>query len=198
MERTATSRSVVRACSTSRPISVDFPTPGGPVKPTMAACPVFGYTSRTSAHPSGSSSSTREIARASARLSPASRRSARSAAVRPEGAIATGILWSASKYDRAHMTTGSPTETEALAGPPPSGAPDAVRRAPAPLHGGLLTLLRFSRRHDMLNLKYARLLVRLLRRRFLTPTGRRLRLGGIAFIGPKVVLQIGKNAEIKL
>src|SRR4051794_23182211 len=95
MERTATSRSVVRACSTSRPISVDFPTPGGPVKPTMAACPVFGYTSRTSAHPSGSSFSTSEMARASARLSPASRRSARSAAVRPEAAMVRRILRSA-------------------------------------------------------------------------------------------------------
>src|SRR4051794_8950070 len=101
MERTATSRSVVRACSTSRPISVDFPTPGGPVKPTMAACPVFGYTSRTSAHPSGSSFSTSEIARASARLSPASRRSARSAAVRPgpgTGAHFIGGLALNSKY----------------------------------------------------------------------------------------------------
>jgi acetyltransferase-like isoleucine patch superfamily enzyme len=96
------------------------------------------------------------------------------------------------------MTTGAPTETEALAGPPPEGVPDAVRRAPAPLHGGLLTLLRFMRRHNMLNPKYARLLVRLLRRRFLTPTGRRLRTDGIAFIGPKVVLQIGKRAEIRL
>src|SRR3954469_11204374 len=96
------------------------------------------------------------------------------------------------------MTTGAPTETEALAGPPPSDAPEAIRRAPAPRHGGPVTLLRFMRRHDMVNPKYARLIVRLLRRRFLTPTGRRLRLDGLAFIGPKVVLQIGKRAEIKL
>ena len=33
IERTATSRSRARACSTSAPISVDLPTPGGPVKP---------------------------------------------------------------------------------------------------------------------------------------------------------------------
>ena len=96
------------------------------------------------------------------------------------------------------MTTGAPYETEALSGPPPTGAPDELRRAPAPLHGGPLTLLRFMRRHNMLNPKYARLVVRLLRRRFLTPTGRRLTTDGIAFIGPKVVLQIGKRAEIKL
>jgi acetyltransferase-like isoleucine patch superfamily enzyme len=96
------------------------------------------------------------------------------------------------------MTTGAPPETEALAGPPPTGAPDAVRRAPAPRHGGPVTLLRFMRRHDMLNFKYARLIVRLLRRRFLTLTGRRLKLDGLAFIGPKVVLQIGRNAEVRL
>jgi acetyltransferase-like isoleucine patch superfamily enzyme len=96
------------------------------------------------------------------------------------------------------VTTGAPPETEALAGPPPSGAPDAVRRAPAPLHGGPLTLLRFMRRHDMWGFKYARLIARLLRRRFLTPTGRRLKLDGLAFIGPKVVLQIGRNAEVRL
>jgi acetyltransferase-like isoleucine patch superfamily enzyme len=98
----------------------------------------------------------------------------------------------------SEMTTGAPTETEALAGPPPSGAPGTVRRAPAPLHGGPLTLARFMRRHRMLNFKYARLIVRLLRRRFLTPVGRRLKLDGLAFIGPRVVLQIGTGAEIRL
>src|SRR4051794_13578692 len=96
------------------------------------------------------------------------------------------------------MTTGAPPEAGASAGPPPSNTPDPSRRAPAPRHGGPITLLRFMRRHDMLNPKYARLIVRLLRRRFLTPTGRRLRLDGLAFIGPRVVLQIGKRAEIKL
>jgi hypothetical protein len=42
MDSTATSRSRSRACFTSAPISVDFPTPGGPVKPVTAARPVFG------------------------------------------------------------------------------------------------------------------------------------------------------------
>jgi acetyltransferase-like isoleucine patch superfamily enzyme len=81
---------------------------------------------------------------------------------------------------------------------PPSDAPLEVRRAPVPLHGGLLTLLRFMRRHRMLNLKYLRLIVRLLRRRYLTPYGRRLKLDGLAFIGPGVVLQIGKQAKVEL
>jgi acetyltransferase-like isoleucine patch superfamily enzyme len=96
------------------------------------------------------------------------------------------------------MTTGARSEIEALAGPPPSGAPEAIRRAPAPLHGGPLTLLRFMRRHRMLNLNYARLILRLLRRRYLTPYGRRLRTDGLAFIGPGVVIQIGKQAEVRL
>jgi acetyltransferase-like isoleucine patch superfamily enzyme len=73
-----------------------------------------------------------------------------------------------------------------------------LRPPPAPLHGGPLTLLRFMRRHQMLNAKYARLLLRLLRRRYLTPVGRRLRTDGIAFIGPRVVLQIGKRGRIEL
>jgi acetyltransferase-like isoleucine patch superfamily enzyme len=79
-----------------------------------------------------------------------------------------------------------------------SAAPSEIRRPPAPLHGGPLTLLRFMRRHGMLNLKYGRLVLRLLRRRFLTPYGRRLGLDGLAFIGPKVTLQIGRDARVEL
>jgi acetyltransferase-like isoleucine patch superfamily enzyme len=85
-----------------------------------------------------------------------------------------------------------------IAGPPPSDAPPGLRAAPAPRHGGPLTLLRFMRRHRMLNAKYGRLVVRLLRRRYLTPYGRRLELDGLAFIGPRVVLQIGKDARVEL
>jgi acetyltransferase-like isoleucine patch superfamily enzyme len=50
----------------------------------------------------------------------------------------------------------------------------------------------------MLSFNYARLIVRLLRRRFLTTYGRRLKLDGLAFIGPRVVLQIGPDARIEL
>ncbi|HLM27427.1 MAG TPA: acyltransferase [Thermoleophilaceae bacterium] len=70
-----------------------------------------------------------------------------------------------------------------------------VRRAPAPLHGGPLTLLRFVRRNGMLTPKYARLAVRLLLRRL---WHRRLHSDGLAFIGPKVVLQIGREGRIEL
>ena len=51
------------------------------------------------------------------------------------------------------------------------------------------------RRHGMLTPKYARLVVRLLRRRL---TNRRLRSDGIAFIGPRVTLQIGRRGRIEL
>jgi acetyltransferase-like isoleucine patch superfamily enzyme len=85
--------------------------------------------------------------------------------------------------------------TEEIAGPPPSDVDDSLRGPPPPLHGGLLTLLRFMRRHRMLTPKYARLIVRLLRRKLLAP---RLKLDGLAFIGPRVVLQIGKEARIEL
>src|SRR3982750_1556227 len=51
------------------------------------------------------------------------------------------------------------------------------------------------RRHRMLTRKYARLLVRLLVRRATKP---RLHSDGIAFIGPRVTLQIGKRGRIEL
>jgi len=54
------------------------------------------------------------------------------------------------------------------------------------------------RAHSMLTLKYALLIARLLRRRFLSTYGRRLKLDGLAFIGPKVVLQIGRGGRIEL
>ena len=58
-------------------------------------------------------------------------------------------------------------------------------RAPAPLAGGPLALLRFMRANGMLNLKYAppdRAARRLRRLRL----GRRLRFDGLSFIGPGV------------
>jgi acetyltransferase-like isoleucine patch superfamily enzyme len=90
------------------------------------------------------------------------------------------------------------TALQDIAGPPPTDGVEGLRTPPPPRHGGLLTLLRFMRRHRMLTAKYLRLIVRLGRRRFLTPYGRRLKLDGLAFIGPKVVLQIGRNARIEL
>ena len=50
----------------------------------------------------------------------------------------------------------------------------------------------------MLQPKYILLIARLMRRKYLSPYGRRLRLDGLAFIGPRVVLQIGRGGRIEL
>jgi acetyltransferase-like isoleucine patch superfamily enzyme len=87
-----------------------------------------------------------------------------------------------------------------LADPPPeaSGSPiaDAVRRAPDELHGGPLTLLRFMRKNGMLTRGYAILLARflLLKLRF----GRRLQTEGICFVCPRVKLEIGPRATLRI
>jgi acetyltransferase-like isoleucine patch superfamily enzyme len=85
--------------------------------------------------------------------------------------------------------------TEPIA-PPPVRVPPEIRGAPPPLHGGLLTLLRFMRAKRMLNFKYARLLVRLGRKKLLL--GRRLRLDGIAFVGPRCELEVGRKGTLEL
>lgn len=79
---------------------------------------------------------------------------------------------------------------------PPADLEDAVRHPPPPLRGGPLTLLRFMARNRMLNLKYARLLARLLwlKLRFRG----RLHTDGIAFVGPEVTFEIGKHARVEL
>jgi len=84
----------------------------------------------------------------------------------------------------------------ATAPPEIDPAADAVRRVPAPLHGGPLALARFMRRHGMLTPRYLRLCVRWawLRLRW----GRRLRTDGLCFVGPGVQLEIGRGAVVKL
>jgi acetyltransferase-like isoleucine patch superfamily enzyme len=79
----------------------------------------------------------------------------------------------------------------------PSGAPlEAVRGAPAPLHGGPLALLSFMRANKMLTPTYGRLLLRLLalKARFRG----RLRTDGICFICPGVKLEIGPGAHLSI
>jgi acetyltransferase-like isoleucine patch superfamily enzyme len=89
-------------------------------------------------------------------------------------------------------------ELDALAGPPPTDLADGLRGPPPPRHGGPIALLRFMRRHRMLTRKYARLILGLLRRRYLTTYGRRLALDGPAFVAPDVVLQIGREGRIEV
>ena len=97
------------------------------------------------------------------------------------------------------MPSAAPTESPPeVAGPPPSEAPLAMRAAPPPRHGGPLTLARFMARHGMLRPRYARLVLRLLARRFLVPSGRRLRLDGLAFLAPRVTLEIGPRGRVEL
>jgi len=73
---------------------------------------------------------------------------------------------------------------------------EAIRRAPEPLHGGPLALLRFMRANDMLNTRYARLIARYLvlkaRHR------RRLQTDGLCFICPGVKLEIGPHATLRI
>jgi acetyltransferase-like isoleucine patch superfamily enzyme len=79
---------------------------------------------------------------------------------------------------------------------PPSDLPAELRGPPPPLHGGLPTLLRFMRRNGMLNAKYGVLLLRLAAWK-LRLRGR-LRLDGLAFIGPGCRLEVGKDAVLEL
>jgi len=72
----------------------------------------------------------------------------------------------------------------------------AARLAPAPLHGGPLTLLRFMRAHGMLTPSYARALARLglLKLRYRG----RLETDGICFICPGVNIEIGPAAKLRI
>jgi acetyltransferase-like isoleucine patch superfamily enzyme len=72
----------------------------------------------------------------------------------------------------------------------------ALRRAPEPLHGGPVALLRFMRANNMLSRHYALLLARylLLKLRF----GKRLQTDGICFVCPDVKLEIGRDATLRI
>jgi acetyltransferase-like isoleucine patch superfamily enzyme len=80
--------------------------------------------------------------------------------------------------------------------PPQPALPPAVRGEPPPRHGGPVALLRFLRAHRMLTWGYAKLALRLawLKLRFRG----RLRTDGIAFVGPGVKLEIGRDARLYL
>lgn len=73
---------------------------------------------------------------------------------------------------------------------------DGLRPPPAPPHGGPLALLRFMRANRMLNVHYARLLLRLawLKLRFRG----RLQTDGLCFVCPGVKLEIGRDAKLSI
>jgi acetyltransferase-like isoleucine patch superfamily enzyme len=72
----------------------------------------------------------------------------------------------------------------------------AVRRAPGPLRSGPLALLRFMLANNMMHLSYGRLIVRFawLKLRY----GRRLQTEGLCFICPRVQLEIGRGATLRI
>ena len=76
--------------------------------------------------------------------------------------------------------------------------PAELRGPPDPRSGGLPAFLRFGRAHGLLTFKYARMGLRFLAHRFLTPHGRRIVTDGPAFIGPRVRMQIGRGGRVEL
>ncbi len=73
---------------------------------------------------------------------------------------------------------------------------DAIRRAPEPLHGGPLALLRFMRANHMLHRQYGQLIARFLWLK-LRYRGR-LQTDGLCFICPGVKLEIGRGAKLRI
>ena len=170
-----------------------MPAPGGPVKPTMDAC-------RSSDRPRGRAPSRLGIVVLDERDRPRER-----ALVACQEALGEGPPRSAGGCRRGnrcrHVAAPWSARVAVTIGHGrmaplslPRCRPAARRRRPAPLwhgpppplHGGLLTLLRFMRRNRMLNRHYARLLLRLgwLKLRFrgrLHDRRHRVRLPGRAF-----------------
>jgi acetyltransferase-like isoleucine patch superfamily enzyme len=72
----------------------------------------------------------------------------------------------------------------------------ALRRAPEPLHGGPLALLRFMRANAMLRPSYLRLMIRYARLRLRYRS--RLQTDGLCFICPRVKLEIGRHAVLRV
>jgi acetyltransferase-like isoleucine patch superfamily enzyme len=85
-----------------------------------------------------------------------------------------------------------------LAGDELTSLPDGSLPETPPASKRPLALLAFLIRNRMITPKYSLLLARLLRRRFLTVTGYRMRLAGMAFVGRGVRIQIGKRGRLRL
>jgi acetyltransferase-like isoleucine patch superfamily enzyme len=88
---------------------------------------------------------------------------------------------------------GTPTTTPAEH---PIGS-EPVAESIAPKQGPIAAL-RFASARGMLNAKYARLLARFFLRRFFTVAGWRMKTDGMVFLGPKLQLQIGRGATVRL
>jgi acetyltransferase-like isoleucine patch superfamily enzyme len=80
---------------------------------------------------------------------------------------------------------------------PEAGTAPSLPVEPPPSRQGPLALLRFLARNRMLTPRYGLLALRLVRRRFLAPSGRRIGLDGMLFLGPGVKIEIGKQARVR-
>jgi acetyltransferase-like isoleucine patch superfamily enzyme len=91
----------------------------------------------------------------------------------------------------------NPTGTNTLdARRAPASIPKIVRAGPPPLHGGPLAFLRFARRNGMFTFGYARLIAKWL---WLKLRWRgRLQTDGLCFICPRVKLEIGPGATLRV
>jgi acetyltransferase-like isoleucine patch superfamily enzyme len=78
-----------------------------------------------------------------------------------------------------------------VSGPQRTGIPGSPRRT------GIAATIGFWARNRMVTPKYARLVARMLWRRYLTPTGRRIDLDGMLFLGSGVKIQVGRRARVR-
>jgi acetyltransferase-like isoleucine patch superfamily enzyme len=78
----------------------------------------------------------------------------------------------------------------------PTPLPAFVRAGPPPLHGSLLTSLRFARANHMLSVGYVRLALRWLWLKL--RWGDRLQTDGMCFVCPGVKFEIGRDARVVL
>jgi acetyltransferase-like isoleucine patch superfamily enzyme len=94
----------------------------------------------------------------------------------------------------------APSPAVTLESPPPVAEAAlraaALRRVPEPLHGGPLALLRFMRTNGMLRPSYLRLMIRFARLKLRYRS--RLQTDGLCFICPRVKLEIGRRAVLRV
>lgn len=92
---------------------------------------------------------------------------------------------------------GAPTAEQQAAAVAGEAASESALSAGAKRHR-LRSTLRFSRVNRLLRPKYLGLLGRYLRHRFLTPSGYRLQTDGMVFLGPRLQLQVGRRARLRV